>query len=107
MHVHDERDREIVEPDLVAAIRDLNSWVFVRSRHWRARAASPNYPARHLVDPDRLARRAVVAGAQRFAEVFRRYAHPGAFTITDSMRQWGESFREEQLAKRDAGDSSA
>jgi hypothetical protein len=74
---YDQRDRDVLEPELVAAIRDL--W----STHRRALKVMNTNPANRipLLDYDRQAHRTIVFGARVFGEVLRRHARKQFFVV--------------------------
>lgn len=92
---YDHRDRDVLEPELVAAIRDVWS-SRQNSIEWERRIGHTVAPL-ELVDPEALSYRTLVAGARALGEVLRKHAPPILFEIDEDTLQWVASFGSEQL----------
>jgi hypothetical protein len=93
---YEHRDREMLEPDLRAAIRDLWGSLQV-SLEWERNIPDIGHDA--LVDAERWSYRTLIASAHAFGEVLRRYAPANLFEVPEYAIEWAEHLRHERLAE--------
>jgi hypothetical protein len=100
MHVEpfDRSDRDVLEPELVVAIREMfRSARIARDRLGILDLHPPEMIAQNAV---RLAYQRVVREARRFGEVLKRYARPEAFSLSPEAIERAEELRATRFAPR-------
>jgi hypothetical protein len=101
---YDARDRDVLEPSLIAAIRDL----YAAGRRARALegttfiSAPPHLADTMNLDASERSYAALVSGARAFGEVLRIYAPPAVFDVQPDIEQLATQMkRESHEALRD------
>jgi hypothetical protein len=94
---YEHRDKDMLEPDLRAAMRDL--WGSLQHSEYWERQMGHTVAPKELVDPERLSYRALIGSAHAFGEVLRRYAPASLFEVPEYAIEWAEQVRHERFSE--------